>query len=589
MRFDFKNFKFIKQRVGAGLMACVLLLVLSGCGGANRNGANNNADDDLSDAPDTGGVAVRVASVDAENISTDNKVSGTLAAEDEATIMVAVSARCTNVYVKAGETVRRGQILCKLDLGSTLSQYSAARISYDSALQSYNDQVALLDLQVAMAKEDVASVDGQISVTKDQIKIAESQVSVLEQQISMAEKQIPVAQKQVDMAEKQIPIAQKQAEMAEKQIPMTEQQIAYLESQLDVLNTQIKQSEKAVSDTEALLAIGAASQSDLDNVKLALDNLKVNKLSLEYNLEQVRLSLDNAQITLDNASLALDSAQIALDNAKTNLDNSKINRDNAKLGLEQQKAAIESSKFQLTQQELSREKAQIALRQQESNRNATVAQLDVGIESARSNVQQLSNVLEDVDENGNVIAPISGVLTAFNASENNYIPTTMALAVIDGEDEMKITVSVSEALVPKLNVGDMTEVYISSVNRDFEAEIRSIERAANQQRLYTITLSVPRDVTEGLMAGMSADVTFHMDRVDHAIVVPSEAILTNGATQYVFIVEGGLARYVEVTTGLTGTGVTEILSGLNGGEWLITVGQSYVRDGDPVRVVGGNV
>ncbi len=579
--------KINKKRASAFALALAICAgMLSGCGGANNAGQDNN---NLNQAA-SGGVAVQVAPVTAETISTDNKVSGFLAAEDEATIMVAVSARCTDVYVKAGDNVRRGQVLCKLDLGSTLSQYSAARISYDSALQNYNDQLALLDLQVAMAKEDVASVDGQIAVTKDQIKIAESQVSILEQQIPMAEKQIPVAQKQVEMAEKQIPIAQKQAEMAEKQIPMTEQQIAYLEGQLDVLNTQIKQAEKAVSDTEALLAIGAASQSDLDNAKLALDNLKVNQLSLEYNLEQVRVSLDNAQITLDNAALALDSAQIALDNAKTNLDNSKISRDNAKLALEQQKAAIESSKFQLTQQELSREKAQIALIQQESNRNSTIAQLDAGIENARSSVQQLGNVLEDVDSDGNVIAPISGVLTAFNASENNYISSAMALAVIDGEDEMKITVSVSEALVPKLAVGDTADVLVSSVNQKFIAEIRSIERAANQQtRLYTITLAVPREIADDLMAGMSADVTFHTDRVDHAIVVPSEAILTNGDTQYVFVAQEGLAKYVEVTTGLTGAGVTEILSGLEGGEWLITIGQSYVRDGDPARVVGGNV
>ncbi len=50
---------------------------------------------------------------------------------------------------------------------------------------------------------------------------------------------------------------------------------------------------------------------------------------------------------------------------------------------------------------------------------------------------------------------------------------------------------------------------------------------------------------------------------------------------------GGVAKYVEVTTGLTGAGVTEILSGLEGGEYLITVGQTYVSDGAGIRIVGG--
>ena len=43
--------------------------------------------------------------------------------------------------------------------------------------------------------------------------------------------------------------------------------------------------------------------------------------------------------------------------------------------------------------------------------------------------------------------------------------------------------------------------------------------------------------------------------------------MTSGNSQYVYIVENGdTAKYVEVTTGLTGTGVTEITSGLEAGQ-----------------------
>ena len=65
-------------------------------------------------------------------------------------------------------------------------------------------------------------------------------------------------------------------------------------------------------------------------------------------------------------------------------------------------------------------------------------------------------------------------------------------------------------------------------------------------------------------------------------------ILTSGESQYVYVVEGDTARYVEVTTGLTGSGITEITSGLTAGQQLVTVGQAYLHDGDVVRVVGGD-
>ena len=128
---------------------------------------------------------------------------------------------------------------------------------------------------------------------------------------------------------------------------------------------------------------------------------------------------------------------------------------------------------------------------------------------------------------------------------------------------------------------------VSAVDAAFEGEIRSVEKTANvQTQLYTVTLSVPAEVG-GLMAGMFADVTFRTDTSSNAIVVPTEAILTSGDVQYVYVVENGAAKYVEVATGLTGSGVTEVTSGLSAGQQLVTVGQSYLSDGDPVRVVSG--
>ena len=53
------------------------------------------------------------------------------------------------------------------------------------------------------------------------------------------------------------------------------------------------------------------------------------------------------------------------------------------------------------------------------------------------------------------------------------------------------------------------------------------------------------------------------------------------------MVENGAARYVEISTGLTGNGVTEVTSGLKAGDQLVIVGQAYLSDGDAVRVVSG--
>jgi RND family efflux transporter MFP subunit len=379
-------------------LSALLALSLTACGGSSE---------DTTTAEDTTavGVAVQVETVQVADIATENNVSGTISADNESSIYIGATAKCTAVYAKAGDTVQAGDKICTLDLGSSLSSYNAARISYNSAVQSYQDQKSLLDKQVSMAEDNW-------------------------------------------------------------------------------------------NNTQALFEIGAASQLEVD---------------------QAELSYENAVVT----------------------------------------------------------------------RTSTLSQLEASIQNAKSGVEQLDLALEDVDSNGNVVAPISGVLVTMNAVENSYISNSLPLAVIDGPDQMKVVVSVSEALVPRLSIGDEATVSVSAIETEFTATIRNVEQSANAQtKLYTVTLTIPEDVT-GLLAGMFADVIFHTETSEGAIVIPSEAILTSGSTQYVFVVEGDTAKYVEVTTGLTGSGVTEILTGLEPEAQLVTVGQAYLADGDAVRVVTG--
>ena len=383
------------QKLFAGLLAAAMTLALTACGSKEPE----------EETPAAEGIAVQVQTVTANTISTENKVSGQVSADNASTILIASAAKCTAVYKNAGDQVQAGEKICTLDLGSTLSGYNAARISYQAAVQSYQDQKSILDKQVSMAQDNV-------------------------------------------------------------------------------------------NNTKALFEIGAASQ----------------------------LEVDQAELNYENAV---------------------------------------------------------------AGRNSALSQLEAGIQNAKSGVEQLDTALDNVDANGNVLAPQSGTLVTMNAVEGSYISNSMPLVVIDGADQIKVTASVSEALVPKLTVGDKAEVSVSAADATFTATIRSVERAASMQtKLYTVVLTVPADVG-GLMSGMFADVTFRTDTAENTIVVPTEAILTSNHVQYVFVVEDGAAKYVEVTTGLTGSGVTEVTSGLTEGEQLVTVGQAYLSDGDPVRVVSG--
>ena len=387
-----------QKKIFAALLAGALALSLTAC----QSGGETSVPQE-GDAP--AGVAVQVQEVKVDTISTENKVSGRVVTDGQESVFVTAQAQCTAVYVEVGDAVTAGQKLCALDLASTLSSYNAASISYRSAVQSYNDQAAIFDRQIALA-------------------------------------------------------------------------------------------EKNVSDLQALFEIGAASQLEID---------------------QAELSLDTAR----------------------------------------------------------------------AQRTSTLAQLEAGMQSYKSNVEQLDAVLEHVDGAGNVIAPVSGTVVSLNAAEGGFVTASAPVAVIDGVDRMEVAVSVSEALVPKLARGDEVDVSISSLGVQVVGTIKSIDLAANMQtKLYNVTVSINEDVA-GLLSGMFADVSFRTDTSADTIVIPTEAILTSNDVQYVFVVENDAARYVEISAGLTGNGVTEVTSGLKAGDMLVTVGQAYLSEGDPVRIVSG--
>ena len=344
---------------------------------------------------------------------------------------------------------------------------------------------------------------------------------------------------------------------------------------VDTISTENKVSGRVVTDGQESVFVTANAQCLAVYVEVG-DSVTAGQTLCALDLASTLSSYNAASISYTSAvqsyqdQAAIFDKQIAL----------------AEKNVSDLKALIEigaASQMEIDQAELSLQSAQ-------AQRTSTLAQLEAGMQSYKSNVEQLDAVLEHVDSRGNVIAPVSGTVISLSASEGGFISASAPVAVIDGVDRMEVVVSVSEALVPKLARGDEADVSISSLGANVVGTIKSIDLAANMQtKLYNVTNSIQEDVA-GLLAGMFADVSFRTDTSADTIVIPTEAILTSNGQQYVFVVDNiagssGTARYAAIGTGLTGNGVTEVTSGLGAGDMLVTVGQAYLSEGDAVRIV----
>ena len=221
-------------------------------------------------------------------------------------------------------------------------------------------------------------------------------------------------------------------------------------------------------------------------------------------------------------------------------------------------------------------------------------QLDQALSSLGSNLQNLSytqtginSAASTLDDDGTVRSAFDGKVISVSARNGNYLSSNIPVAVIQGGGHNEVSLFISESLLPKLSVGSSVQVSVPSAEKLFTGTIQSIDQNANiQTKLYAVSVLVPDDI-EDLVSGMFADVTFFTENVENAVVVPSEAILSGESGEYVFTVEDGKAVYKPILTGLIGNGMTEVTSGLSAGDKLVVVGQSYLKDGDPVRIVAG--
>ena len=69
------------------------------------------------------------------------------------------------------------------------------------------------------------------------------------------------------------------------------------------------------------------------------------------------------------------------------------------------------------------------------------------------------------------------------------------------------------------------------------------------------------------------------------LTVPAEAFVNGVSSGQLFIVQNGMAKLVKVQTGKVYGNKVQIISGLNGGEQVITSGQINLENGSKINIV----
>lgn len=209
---------------------------------------------------------------------------------------------------------------------------------------------------------------------------------------------------------------------------------------------------------------------------------------------------------------------------------------------------------------------------------------------AKNNKESLEKRLATLytqDEMSRIMAPISGIVDEVNIKEGeNIVPGMPSFRVINTAD-MKVKANISEAYISTIAKGDKVVVHIADLQQVMEAKVTFVGNNINPlSRTFAMEVALPS--LPELRPNMAAVIKIIFHHEPSAIVVPVNVVQNVEGEKIVYVAETEgnrtLARKRTVEISDVYDNQVQVISGLNSGDKIITVGFQGLSDGELVNL-----
>jgi RND family efflux transporter MFP subunit len=246
---------------------------------------------------------------------------------------------------------------------------------------------------------------------------------------------------------------------------------------------------------------------------------------------------------------------------------------------------------QLDASNLQQLKLQVENQKIEFNRTSQLYQVGgaskAEYDNAKLQLDVLSTQLRQLMQNTQLVAPISGVVTARNYDSGDMYSNANPILTIEQTNPVKVMVNISEVYYKQVFKGMPVDIELDAYEGEtFYGKVTIVYPTVDQS-----THTFPVEVTisnpgQKVRPGMFARATVNFGDKNH-VLVPDEALVKQigAGDRYVYVYKGGKVSYNKVELGKHIGEKYEILSGVNPGDDVVIAGQSRLANGKEVEVV----
>ncbi|MGL5703483.1 MAG: efflux RND transporter periplasmic adaptor subunit [Cetobacterium sp.] len=180
---------------------------------------------------------------------------------------------------------------------------------------------------------------------------------------------------------------------------------------------------------------------------------------------------------------------------------------------------------------------------------------------------------------------ITGLVGNLNLKSGNIVEANSTVFTVVDEDMMEITVDFPGYWLNSVKEGSPVTLMVSDLGgKEFEGKIKSINPIADSEtKKFPVKLSVDNK-SKQLKDGMYTKVVIPTEKRE-SLVVPQESVFIRDLLSYVYKIENGKVKRVEVKTGATVKPNIEVISNeLQVGDLIVADGIFGLADGDEVTI-----
>ncbi len=205
---------------------------------------------------------------------------------------------------------------------------------------------------------------------------------------------------------------------------------------------------------------------------------------------------------------------------------------------------------------------------------------NLNVENLKADIESTQIAISKTE----IRAPYRGTLGLRNVSLGSYISPSDIVTTIRQVDQLKLDFSIPEKYAKEIGVGYKVRFHVDGGAVDHDAVVIATENSVDQN---TRTLRVKAAVKERhneLVPGVFAKVNLQLGKNDHAVVVPTQAVIPTLRNKQVILFRKDSAFFSIVETGIRDSTYIQILSGIKPGDTVVTSGLMAIRPNSKLKV-----